>query len=274
MHGSLDSRPPRRIDAAAKAVFLAALRRGAPREDAAAQAGFSLTGFYGARRHDAQFAAGWAEALARPPAAARRAKAYAARGEMRIAPANRRRLQRRRRPHVRFTAERQQSCLAHFAMTGDTRAAAAAAGVSESTVHLHRRRNPDFRACYEEALATAYARLEAEALHLGLIAQARLRHAQDEAGPGQRPACCPTCGHRPDEAETFDRAMRLLARHDRKQRRAERGFKPGGRRQEWTFERSIAALDKALRGLGVPIVGEENGSPNDYHLTRINSAQD
>jgi len=263
MHGSPDSPPPqRRIHAAAKAIFLAALRRGLTREDAAAKAGFSLTGFYGARRHDPRFAVDWAQALAGPPAAARRARAYADRdargaGEFRIAPANRRRLQRRRR-YVRFTAERQQAYLAHLALTGDSKAAAAAAGVSESTVHLHRRRNPDFRACYTEALAMAYARLEAESLHLGLMAQARLRHALATAPAGHKPACCPTCGHRPDEAETFDRAMRLLARHDRKQRRAEGKFRPGGRRQEWTFERAIEALDKALRGLGVPILGEEN----------------
>src|SRR5205085_6662944 len=64
------------------------------------------------------------------------------------------------------------------------------------------------------------------------------------------PACGPTCGPPPDEADAFARAMRLLARHDRKQRSAERKFKPGGRRQEWTFERSIEALDKALRGVG------------------------
>jgi hypothetical protein len=264
MHGTLDSRPPRRIHAAAKAIFLAALRRGLTREDAAAEAGFSLTGFYGARRHDPRFAADWTQALAGQPATTRRAKAYADRdargaGELRIAPANRRWLQRRRRRHVRFTAERQQVCLAHLAATGDTKAAAAAAGVSESTVHLHRRRNRAFGECYREALAMAYARLEAEALHLGLMAQARLRHAQEMAAPGERPACCPTCGHRPGEAETFDRAMRLLARHDRKQRRAERGFRPGGRRQEWTFERSIEALDKALKGMGVPILGEGDG---------------
>ena len=263
MHGTIDSRPLRRIHVAAKRIFIAALRRGVAREDAAAEAGFSLTGFYGQRRHDPQFAADWAQALAGPPAAARRVKAYADRdareaGELRIAPANRRLLQRRRRRHVRFTAERRALCLVHLRATADKKAAAAAAGVCESTVSRHCRINPAFALLYRETLATAYARLEAEALHLGLMAQARLRHALDNAAPGQRPACCPTCGHRPDEAETFDRTMRLLARHDRKQRRAERGFRPGGRRQEWTFERSIEALDKALRGLGVPIVGEED----------------
>src|SRR5438132_109 len=141
MHGKFESplaqrRPERRIGAAAKAVFLAALRRGIAREAAAQQAGFSLTGFYGRRRRDPEFAAGWTEALRQPEATGRRARAYAARGssELRIAPANRRLLQRRRR-YVRFTAERQAQCLAHLAATGDTKASAKAAGVCEATVH-------------------------------------------------------------------------------------------------------------------------------------------
>jgi hypothetical protein len=48
--------------------------------------------------------------------------------------------------------------------------------------------------------------------------------------------------------------MKLLARCDRKPRRAERGFKPGGRRQRWTFEEAIKLLGKKLRALGVPIL--------------------
>src|SRR5437868_14697016 len=111
MHGTLDSRAPqRRITAAAKAIFLAALRRGLTRDAAAAEAGFSLTGFYGQRRRDPVFAADWAAALALPAAAARRTQAYAERGagEERIASAKRRLYQRQRRRHVRFTLERQE----------------------------------------------------------------------------------------------------------------------------------------------------------------------
>ncbi len=94
---------------------------------------------------------------------------------------------------------------------------------------------------------------------IGAAAKARLRHALETAAANGQPACpaaCPTCGHRPGEAESFDRAMRLLALHDRKQRRAERGFKPGGRRQKWTFERSIDALEKWMIAMGVPILTE------------------
>ena len=259
MHGSLESRPQRRIDAEAKRLFLAALRRGAAREDAAAAAGFSLTGFYGQRRRDPAFAAGWAEALQRPEAADRRTRAYAerdARGETRIAPANRRLVQRQRRPHVRFTLERQEVYLEHFAAGGDSKAAAVAAGVSESTVTLHRRMNPDFAALHEEALAIAYPKLEDEALRLRLAAQARLRAAVErgaETSPGstRETPCCPTCGHIPDEDAQFDRTMQLLARWDRKRRRVDSQFKPGGQRQRWTFEDAIVETDKVMRAYGL-----------------------
>jgi hypothetical protein len=270
---ALRRRPQPRIDAAAKASFLAALRKGAPREESAARAGFSLTGFYGARRRDPAFAAGWAAALALPPAGARRAKAYEERGapgEIRIAPANRRLVQRRRRRHVRFTAARRGEFLGHFAETGDAKAAAAAVGVCVSTVSYHRRVDRAFAALYREALATAYARLEALAIGLALLAQARLRHAMETHGAdlGSRSSrakssgVCRTCGHRQDEAEAFDRAMRLLARHDRRQRRVEKKFRPGGRRREWTFERAIEELDKWFVAMGIPVAGEDEGPSN------------
>lgn len=106
---ALSGRPQRSIGPGAKAAFLAGLRRGLCRKDCAAAAGFSLTGFYGARRRDPGFAAEWREALALPPAAQRRALAYEQRGQTRIAGANRRLLQRRRRRNVRFTAERREA---------------------------------------------------------------------------------------------------------------------------------------------------------------------
>lgn len=248
-------RPQRRIDADAKAAFLAALGTGLTREAAAARAGFSLTGFYGARRHDPAFAAGWAAALATPPAATRRARAYAARGqsgEVRHSCANRRLWQRRRRIHVRFTLERQEIFLEHFAATGDTEASAAAAGVSASTVHLHRRTRPDFAELYAEALAIAYPRLEEECLRLRRASQERLRAAVErgaDSWPERRPGC-PVCGHDPDDDAQFDRNMQLLARWDRKPRRVESPL-DGGRPHRATFEEFIAAADRKLRALGL-----------------------
>lgn len=239
----------RRIGAAAKAQFLAALRAGESREGAAFAAGFSMTGFYGARRRDPAFGALWTEALAASAAAERRAAAYAARGErlergeLRIGSANRRVYQRRWRRNVRFDAKAQTRFLTFFASTCDTTAAAEAAGVSESTVTLHCRTNPAFAEACVEALKHGYVFLEAEVLRQRLAAQSRLRAAIDAVGP--------TGPILADEDAEFDRVMKLLARLDRKPRRAERGFKPGGRRQECTFEDAIVLLDKKLRALGV-----------------------
>lgn len=245
----------RRIDAAAKAAFLAALRRGERREDAAAAAGFSMMGFYNARARDPAFRAGWTEALATSAAAERRLSAYAERderrerGEVRIAPVNRRLYQRRWRRNVRFTAERQAVFLTHFAATCDTTAAAAAAGACESTVSYHCRRDPVFAGAYREALRQGYARLEAELLRRRLAAQAKLRAAIEAAGDLPPPALLA------DEGAEFDRVMRLLARWDRKPRRPESRFTPGGRRQRMTFDEAIVLLDKKLRALGVRRTG-------------------
>ncbi|HEX8624507.1 MAG TPA: hypothetical protein VF782_05445 [Allosphingosinicella sp.] len=239
-------RPRRSIGPEAKALFLAGLREGLCREDAAAAAGFSLTGFYGARRRDPRFAAGWKDALALPPAAGRRALAYAERGEVRIASANRRLFQRRRRRNVRFDAERREIYIARFIDTGDRVAAASAAGVSPSTVDYHRRHDPAFAGIHREALALCYARLEVEAVRLCLAAQARLRAAMAAAGDSPPKALLAEAG-----AE-FDRIMKLLARFDRKPRRPDSRFAPGGRRQLSTFEEAIEALDKRMDALGVP----------------------
>ena len=240
-----DSRAPqRRIDEAAKASFLAGLRRGERREDAAAAAGFSLMGFYGARWRDPAFKAEWTEALAASAAAERRPRPAREKGEIRIAAANRRLYQRRRRRNVRFTAERQAVFLAHFAVSGDTKASAEVAGVSESTVHLHRRMDPAFAEAYAQALAEAYVRLEAESLRLRLEAQKKLRAAIEAAGPAAPVA---------ETDEEFDRIMKLLARWDRKPRGPDTRFKPGGRRHAWTFEEAIALLEKKMRALGIPI---------------------
>ncbi|HTU12314.1 MAG TPA: hypothetical protein VMG08_15590 [Allosphingosinicella sp.] len=251
-------RPFRRIDAAAAAIFIAALRRGAPRE-AAAEAGFSLTGFYGRRRRDPAFAKAWTEALAAPEAVEHRTRAYAERGlsgELRIAPANRRVVQRRRRPHVRFTQARQELYLEHLAASGDSKAAATVAGVAISTVTLHRRMNPDFAALHTEAVAIAVPKLEDEALRLRHAAQERLRAAM-ERGAVTSPRSfgtecrCPNCGHEPDDDAQFDRTMQLLARWERKARRVDSRFRPDGRRQRWSFEETILEIDSIMRGYGL-----------------------
>jgi hypothetical protein len=248
MRGKDDSRPrPRLIDSAAKAAFLERLRLGDRREDAAEAAGFSLMGFYGARARDPVFRAEWAEALAAPAAAERRVRAYkergTERGEVRIAAANRRLYQRRRRRHVRFDAAAQAIYLAHFSTNGDSRAAAAAAGVSVSTVRLHRRTDPAFAEAHKRALAEAYEYLEVESVRQRLAAQKRLRAAIEDAAPNPPP------GLAADYGAEFDRTMKLLARLDRKPRRPDHH---GPRHGRWTFDEAIALLKKRLDALGVP----------------------
>lgn len=254
MRGRRNSRY-RQIDASAKAAFLAGLREGLRREDAAAAAGFSLMGFYNARARDPEFAAGWKAALALPPAAERRALAYAERGEVRIAPANRRFLQRRRRL-VRFDAERREIYVTHLAETCDSVAAAEAAGVHPGTARYHRRMDPVFDAACREALAEGYVFLETEIVRLRLEAQKRLRAAIERADPAAKAALLA------EQGVEFDRIMKLLARFDRKPRRPEGNFTPGGRRQAWTFERAIVQLDKALDALALR-TGKPREPPDD-----------
>jgi hypothetical protein len=244
----LPLQPQRQIDSGAKAAFLADLREGLCREDAAAAAGFSLTGFYGARRRDPSFGSDWEAALALPPAAERRARAYEERGEVRIASANRRILQRRRRRHVRFTAERRDIYVTRLAETCDSVAAAEAAGIHPSTARLHRRLDPAFDQVCREALAEGYVFLEAEAVRLRLAAQERLRAALDRADP------VPSAPLLAEEGAEFDRIMKLLARFDRERRSgAVATAAPGARRR--TFDQSLAELEKALAHLDVPHIG-------------------
>ena len=139
-----------RIDAAAKAAFLKAMREGLRLSEAAAAHGVTLQAFRAARKRDPEFDAGWREAhlasaeaeralslspagcpstMLGPTAAAQPLRgrhlppedASHARplpselGEERIVPNNRRRLQRRKMRNVKFDEERQQRFLAHFA---------------------------------------------------------------------------------------------------------------------------------------------------------------
>lgn len=230
------------IDAAAKDTFLAALRGGMRREDAAAAAGFSLTGFYGARARDPAFAAAWADALAAVPPAERQPPRAWAEGEVRIAPANRRLYQKRRRRNVRFDERRRLLFLKHFAATCDAVAAAEAAGVSKATVQYHVRTDPAFAAVFEEILDAAYLGLEAELLRQRIEAQQRLRDAL--ADPDSQPLP-------PDAAVEFERGMKLLARWDRKRPRPDGR---GQRRDAWTFDSAMDLLEDRLKVLGVEVV--------------------
>jgi hypothetical protein len=237
-----DSRQPGRrlIDAAAKARFLDVLRGGASRQEAAAAAGFPLKSLYTARRRDPVFRLAWTWAMELSVAAehSQRLAARDAAGAgapVRLASQGGRIVQRRRMRWVRFTEKRQQIFLDHFAGTADCQAAAAAAGVCAATVTAHKRRNPEFAELWNEALQTAYPRLEAEAVRQRLEAQQRLREGLAPTG---------------EVAQEFERVMKLLARWDRRDGRIGPREIGHGKLKRWSFDEAIEALDKRLRALG------------------------
>ncbi len=61
-----------------------------------------------------------------------------------------------------FTVARRRKFLNHFAATANIKGACRSAGVSNSTVHEWRRKNEQFRADFNEALAHGYVEVEAE----------------------------------------------------------------------------------------------------------------
>lgn len=64
----------------------------------------------------------------------------------------------------RFNAATRKSFLGHLARTANVAASARVAGISSDTVYAARRRLPDFRTEWSEALAEGYVRLETELL--------------------------------------------------------------------------------------------------------------
>ena len=230
-----DSRPPRkrRVEAEAKASFIAALRAGAHREAAAKAAGFTSNAFYYARDRDPVFAQAWRFALDLSAIDARAAPPPL--GGVRIAPNANRPLQARAERRRRFDDERKRIFLDHFAGTADALAACEAAGICYSTYTTHRRKDAEFRAACDEALAVAVAGLEAEAVRQRVEAQRNLRDG-----------LCPA-GEMPKE---FDRVMQLLARYDRRDGRTGLRERGHGHLRRWSFDEAILALDKYLRALG------------------------
>lgn len=228
--------PKRKVDDAAKARFLEGLRAGLARDAAAQAAGFTANAFYYARKSDPVFALAWAWAHDLSAADAHAARGVAALpGTGEIAPTGGRRLQRRRIRRARFDDRRKRLFLDHYAGTADAEAACAAAGICYSTFTQHRRRDPEFAAGCTEALAIAYADMEAESLRLRREAQRNLRDGICPAG---------------EAAKEFDRQMKLLERHDRKHGGIGlREVGRGGERRADIME-VMATADRRLRVLG------------------------
>lgn len=221
------ARGNRRFGAADQAVVVKVLLGGATIRAAAKAAGFAVCTLYVSRAKDAVFAEAWDAAVeesARP---------------MLVAPRAGRRWQLQRMRGNRFTRERKEIYLAHFAATCDHKASAETAGVSVHTVDDHLRRDPAFREARQEALAQGYERLEAEVLRQRLAAMAKLRVVAD-------PAAAPELARM--VAEEFERAIVLLREYRRSLDR------PGGGGREpakWSFEAAFVALEKELTVFGL-----------------------
>ncbi len=215
----------------AKGIFLTELRRGAKHEDAARAAGFCRSSFYRLRDRDPGFAALWADAIAHSS------------GPRYVSPGKGRQLQLRRNRNVRFTEKRREIFLDHFAGTCNLTEAAEAAGVSEAPVFAHRAKNPDFAARFQQALEQGYARLEADILRRRVEEQQRLKAIEPKGEP---------------EPE-FERALKLLARWERRDGTLGPRTVSHGRQKSMSFEDAMELLDRRLEALGIPIAGAPEG---------------
>jgi hypothetical protein len=231
----------KRLGPRALGAFVCALERGEKVVEAAEKAGFKPSSFYRRRHADGGFAAAWDEAVSKSA------------GVMLIAAANGRGLQKRRTRRVKFTRERKEQFLAHFAATCDQTASAEAAGVSRSTVDKHLASDAPFAEAWQRALEAGYRLLEAELVGRQRAAQERYRVEPDAEAAAQ--------------AKDFDRSVQLLTLWQRKDGRiGRRDPNRGDVRQRWTFDEAIDALAKKLRAFGVR--AEEEGS---VELERVES---
>lgn len=212
------------ISALAMGEYVKRLSGGANYEQAAAASGFGERAFRKLRRRDPEFAAMCAEAIERSS------------GMRFVHAGNKRKLQLQRTRNTRFTPERQDVFLSHFAVTGNLTEAADKAGVSVSTVDRHRRTDPQFERRVLEALDHAHLKLRADLVAARLEAQRR----QLEIGPDSEPG------------PEFERAMKLLERWDRR-RRGRAGAAGDGLQARWHFDEAVTLLEKKLRNMGIPI---------------------
>lgn len=206
------------FDEGQRAVFVAAVARGALVREAAAEAGVKLTTLYYRRDHDPAFAAAWEAAVAAGPLPVRTDRAT-----------GRTRRRQRGRP-VKFSREAKQAFLDHFAGTCDLEASAEAAGVSASTVHRHLASDPAFAEGFDAALLIGYRLVEAGAVREVRAAQRKYRLA-------------PTSGA---GAQSFERAIQLMRTFRRPGGGVEQPRQGPQARARWTFDEAMEALQKKL----------------------------
>jgi len=226
------ARTSKTLTPAAMAAFLAALEGGALVEAAAAAAGVAVSSLYWRRERDPAFAAAWDAAVA------------ASAGPVLVWNQAGRRWQKQRSRRVRFTRERKQAFLDHFAGSCNLAAAAEAAGVSAATVYEHLRRDPAFAEAFQEALALGYTLIEAEAAGQMRAAQEKYRIHPDPDAAAM--------------AMSFDQCLKLLRQWKRRDGTLSARQVSRGHLKRWSFDDAIRALDKKLRALGL-----RHGIPDD-----------
>jgi hypothetical protein len=128
-----------------------------------------------------------------------------------------------------FTKAKRRKFLDHFAATCNAKAAARAAGISNSTVHAWRRKNDQFRADFNAALTLGYGELEAE-----LVRESK-RSLKPRPDPKAPPLVDPKM------------ALAVLESYRRNGDRRPGGVLP----QRTDIEQVRARLEKAMRALGL-----------------------
>lgn len=205
----------------AMGAFIAAVEGGALIEEAAAAAGVALSTLYYRRENDPAFAATWDAAVEKSA------------GPVLVLGQCGRIYQMQRARRVRFTRERKQIFLDHFSGSCNLEAAAAAAGVSTSTVREHLRTDPAFAEAFQEALALGYTLLEAEAVRQQRATQEKYRIDPDPDAA--------------EQAKSFEQCMQLLRQW--KRRDGTLGARAWSREHltKWSFDAAFEALEKELQ---------------------------
>lgn len=214
---------------AAQAGFLAALEGGVLIVAAARSAGVAVSSLYCRRHRDAAFAEAWEEAVA-----------WSSTHAWRPLPGRPGRLVKRRR--TRFVGWRREVFLAQLALTCDLTWAAETAGVDRSAAYRALARDPGFARAAVAAMGRGFARLERLAVREREAEAARLRAEIEPVG---------------ELVFDFDKALRLMRRWERPDGSIGPRFVRHGRQKGCTFGDAMAMLDRRLRGLGIPIAGED-----------------
>lgn len=238
----------RRFTAPRRAEFLEHLRQTGNFNAAAKAVGIDRCTAEQRRKRDAEFAILCAEALDeahRRLAGAEGAFDCLGQGEFNVIKRRRNgRTQIIRAGTKRWCKAVEERFLAALGMCGNVAAAARAVGFGESCVWRRRRAWPAFERAMDQVLEDAEIRIEYRLAAMGsdIAAAGTARSDGSDAGLGTATSDCPPVPFDPDLAFRF-----LRWREEKRRGRNPRGGRPEKR---WTFDESIALLDKKLQAFG------------------------